>query len=234
MAILQVFVLFLTASMASAANFNIVNKCGYGVWPATLSGAGTITPAGGFYLASGASTSLSAPTGWSGRIWGRTDCSFDASGAGKCDTGDCGSLQCNPNAGGQPPVTLAEFTIGNMDFYDVSLVDGYNLPMGVNAVHGTGNCQYAGCTADLRTTCPTELVLKGQSGQTVACKSACMAFNTPEYCCTGAYGSPTTCKPTKYSQIFKTACPDAYSYAYDDESSTRTCTGSDYVVTFCP
>ena len=37
--------------------------------------------------------------------------------------------------GGQPPATLAEFTLngwGNQDYYDVSLVDGYNLQMSIH------------------------------------------------------------------------------------------------------
>ncbi|GAA0186448.1 hypothetical protein LIER_33736 [Lithospermum erythrorhizon] len=37
-----------------------------------------------------------------------------------------------------------------------------------------------------------------------------------------------------YSQLFKSACPKSYSYAYDDASSTFTCTGADYTITFCP
>ncbi|KAL2499336.1 Pathogenesis-related thaumatin superfamily protein [Abeliophyllum distichum] len=31
-----------------------------------------------------------------------------------------------------------------------------------------------------------------------------------------------------------TACPRAYSYAYDDKTSTFTCVGADYLITFCP
>lgn len=54
------------------------------------------------------------------------------------------------------------------------------------------------------------------------------------YCCTGKFGTPQACKPTAYSRIFKTACPKAYSYAYDDPSSIATCTRGNYVVTFCP
>ncbi|BFG14589.1 hypothetical protein CerSpe_008630 [Prunus speciosa] len=34
--------------------------------------------------------------------------------------------------------------------------------------------------------------------------------------------------------MFKAACPRSYSYAYDDASSTFTCTGADYTITFCP
>ena len=54
--------------------------------------------------------------------------------------------------GGEPPVTLAEFTLnggGDQDYYDISLVDGFNLPMimrvvtpyarpNMNEVHKTG------------------------------------------------------------------------------------------------
>ncbi|VAH00857.1 unnamed protein product [Triticum turgidum subsp. durum] len=35
--------------------------------------------------------------------------------------------------------------------------------------------------------------------------------------------------------VFKAACPAAYSYAYDDASSTFTCSGAaTYHITFCP
>ncbi|ONK71391.1 uncharacterized protein A4U43_C04F8060 [Asparagus officinalis] len=34
--------------------------------------------------------------------------------------------------------------------------------------------------------------------------------------------------------MFKLACPKSYSYAYDDATSTFTCVGGDYTVTFCP
>jgi hypothetical protein len=69
---------------------------------------------------------------WSGRIWARTGCTFDANGIGPCEVGDCGNkLQCN-GAGGVPPVSLAEFTIGDKDFYDVSFVDGLNVPVQVS------------------------------------------------------------------------------------------------------
>ncbi|KAE8655957.1 Pathoproteinsis-related protein 5 [Hibiscus syriacus] len=136
-----------------------------------------------------------------------------------------------------PPATLAEFTLsgaGGLDFYDVSLVDGYNLPMMV-VPHGAtgGNCSSAGCAADLNGDCPLELkVVDGSQG--VACNSACNAFGDARYCCSGAYSTPNACKPSSYSEYFKVACPTAYSYAYDDGTSTFTCAGADYVITFCP
>ncbi|KAK7367286.1 hypothetical protein VNO80_09295 [Phaseolus coccineus] len=222
-----------------SATFTIVNKCSYTVWPGILSSAGT-SPLSttGFVLQPGESNVVDVPPAWSGRLWGRTLCSQDAVGKFSCVTGDCGSgVEC---AGGNaaPPATLAEFTLngaGGLDFFDVSLVDGYNLPMIVEpqGATGGGNCTATGCVVDLNTPCPSELKVTS-SGEGVACRSACEAFDDPQYCCKGAYATPDTCKPSSYSQFFKSACPRAYSYAYDDGSSTFTCASADYTITFCP
>ncbi|KAK6127593.1 hypothetical protein DH2020_038654 [Rehmannia glutinosa] len=186
----------------------------------------------GFELPKGNSRAFQAPTGWSGRFWGRTGCTFDDSGHGSCATGDCGSGQMECNGAGATAATLVEFTLGSgsMDFYDVSLVDGYNLPVMVDVTGGSGQCVSTGCVEDLNQRCPAEL--RTEDGG--ACRSACDAFSTPEYCCKGEYGSPATCRPSMYSQMFKSACPKSYSYAYDDATSTFTCTAADYVITFCP
>ncbi|KAM7265171.1 hypothetical protein ACFE04_002854 [Oxalis oulophora] len=93
-----------------------------------------------------------------------------------------------------------------------------------------GACATTGCVEDLNIKCPNELRVDGGG----ACKSACDAFGTDEYCCSGAYNSPALCKPSMYSTVFKSACPKSYSYAYDDASSTFTCAGADYTITFCP
>ncbi|WMV18063.1 hypothetical protein MTR67_011448, partial [Solanum verrucosum] len=195
----------------------------------------------GFMLNPGQSVSVSVPTGWSGRLWGRTFCSQDSStGKFACATGDCGSgtVECS-GAGAAPPATLAEFTLngaGGLDFYDVSLVDGYNLPMLITPQGGVGNCSTTGCVVDLNGSCPNELkkMMNSLSSECVGCKSACEAFGDPKYCCSGSYATPDTCKPTEYSSFFKRACPRAYSYAYDDGTSTFTCGSADYVITFCP
>ncbi|XP_047317335.1 thaumatin-like protein 1 [Impatiens glandulifera] len=214
----------------SSATFTFLNKCDFTVWPGILGNSGLDTT--GFQLQKGHSRSLEAPPGWSGRFWGRTGCNFDGSGKGSCSTGDCGSgqIECN-GSGATPPATLAEFTLGSgsPDYYDVSLVDGFNLPM-IIETSGNGGCENTGCGANINTQCPTEL----QSENGDACRSACEAFGTPEYCCSGAFSSPATCSPSAYSQMFKAACPKSYSYAYDDASSTFTCTDTDYIITFCP
>ncbi|KAJ4831335.1 Thaumatin-like protein 1 [Turnera subulata] len=220
----------------SGATLTLINRCSYTVWPGILANAGS-SPLGstGFELPSGGSRSFQAPPNWSGRFWGRTGCTFDpTTGQGSCLTGDCSTnqIECN-GQNAKPPATLAEFTIGSstQDFYDVSLVDGYNLPMIVEPNGGSaGSCLSTGCVTDLNEKCPAEL----RDGSGEACKSACEAFGSPEYCCSGAYATPDTCRPSVYSQMFKAACPRAYSYAYDDPTSTFTCTGADYVITFCP
>ncbi|KAM3341648.1 thaumatin-like protein 1b [Capsicum galapagoense] len=236
------FALFLFITGAnSAATFTMVNKCQQTIWPGLLSNAG-IAPLSttGFALQRGESRTITVPSSWGGRFWGRTHCTEDSTGKFTCATGDCGSgkLEC---AGGNaaPPATLAEFTLdgsGGMDFFDVSLVDGYNLPMLVVPQGGTGNnCTATGCVVDLNGACPSELKVQSVGGENVACKSACEAFGQDEYCCAGAYNNPNTCKPSSYSMLFKKACPSAYSFAYDDKTSTFTCAGaSNYLITFCP
>nr|XP_027190638.1 thaumatin-like protein 1b isoform X2 [Cicer arietinum] len=211
------------------------------VWPGILSNAG-VAPLSttGFVLQSGDSKSITPPASWGGRFWGRTLCSQDSTGKFTCVTGDCnsGRLECSGN-GATPPATLAEFTLdgsGGLDFFDVSLVDGYNVPMLVVPQGGSGdNCTSTGCVGDLLSACPSELKVTSVDGkESVACKSACEAFGSAQYCCSGAYGSPNTCKPSSYSEIFKNACPRAYSYAYDDKTSTFTCeSAADYTITFC-
>lgn len=75
-----------------------------------------------------------------------------------------------------------------VSFYDVSLVDGYNLPMSVTS----DGCAKADCPVDLGPNCPAPL--KGPldaSGNAVGCKSACFANldgNQADSanCCSGA------------------------------------------------
>ncbi|XP_040381378.1 thaumatin-like protein 1 [Oryza brachyantha] len=237
---------------AQAATFTVSNQCGYTVWPGILSNAGVAPPSTtGFALSPGQTLAVSVAAAWSGRIWGRTLCGQDSSGRFTCATGDCGSgaVECS-GRGAAPPATLAEFTLGGGsgggdDFYDVSLVDGYNLPMLVAptspaAAASNGSCQVTGCVMDLNKSCPAELQVvvapSARARAVAACKSACEAFGTAQYCCSGAYAAPSTCAPTAYSRFFKGACPRAYSYAYDDATSTFTCAaaGGGYDVVFCP
>lgn len=242
-ALLSLFLLLLsTTTNPHATTFTVTNNCPTTVWPGVLSNPGKPPlPSTGFALDPSATKTLEAPPSWAGRLWARTICSTDPSGRFTCATGDCGSgtVECSGN-GAAPPATLAEFTLNGdsgLDFYDVSLVDGYNAPMLVVPQGGSGGgCGTTGCTVDVNGVCPAELKVVGaEGGNVVACKSACEAFGSPEYCCTGSFASPKTCAPTSYSQVFKSACPKAYSYAFDDQTSTFTCANaSNYLITFCP
>ncbi|CAM8971373.1 unnamed protein product [Rhodiola kirilowii] len=235
------FILFISfatifSSGVDATKFTIQNNCSYTIWPATLGGNGQLSSTG-FQLAPNASQTLNVPSNWSGRIWGRTGCATDkTTGKFTCQTADCGgNLQC-AGLGGAPPLTLIELTLGEKDFYDVSLVDGFNLPVAIAPQHGAGTgCITVECAANVLPHCPSDQATKGSNGNVIGCLNPCNVFQTPEYCCTGAHATPETCPPSDRSKIFKNLCPQAYSYAYDDKTSTFTCTGHpDYVVTFCP
>ncbi|XP_051172830.1 uncharacterized protein LOC127289095 isoform X2 [Leptopilina boulardi] len=240
-------IFFLMIAFLKAHQIKIYNNCPYTIWPGILGNPGHENfENGGFQLNSRAVHIINAPNNWAGRIWGRTNCNSQ----GRCETGDCGNkIQCN-GAGGTPPVSLPEMTFtgnGGIDYYDVSLVDGYNLPVRMVPTGGFKysnggkyDCKPAGCRTDLNPRCPSELAVKSGS-RTIACKSACLQFNNDQYCCRGAHNTSATCKsrdwPKNYPAIFKSACPDAYSYAYDDDKSTFTCRpnpATNYDITFCP
>ncbi|CAM6012723.1 unnamed protein product [Sphagnum balticum] len=220
----------------SATTFTFINACSYGVAVGLQQNTNLVLlENGGFQLPVGVTQAVIAPAGWSGRFWGRTGCNFDANGLGKCVTGDCGGvLECN-GAGGAPPATLVQVVVGDgvPDQYDVSLVNGYNLPLQIAASGGTGSCGTAGCISNLNTKCPPALQV-ANNGVVVACNSACDAFNQPQYCCKGYYSTPGTCPPTPYSEDFKSACPMAWTYAFDTVNTTYTCSGASYTITFCP
>ncbi|TEB32603.1 thaumatin-like protein [Coprinellus micaceus] len=242
------------ASAASASRtFTVHNKCSYTIWPAifTNSDVGDAKPSHptGWKAVSGSQVSFSVPDNWrAGRIWGRRGCDFSKPApAEQCLTGGCiGGLECDAKTGGGvPPATLAEFTFdGTEDWYDVSLVDGFNIPVGITNDVG---CSTSDCPVDLNSNCPDPL--KGPfdaSGNPVGCKSACLANldgnqSNSSNCCSGSHSLPGTCPSSgvSYYNYFKNKCPDAYAYAYDEASGTALfkCPSkkkADYTVTFCP
>ncbi|XWS32827.1 hypothetical protein CRYUN_Cryun22dG0023200 [Craigia yunnanensis] len=73
------------------------------------------------------------------------------------ETGDCdGRLQCNGLIG-IPPATLVQVALqgdkGKTNFYDVSLVDGYNLPVSVPTRPFPPKCTIGSCSKNLNL-CP--------------------------------------------------------------------------------
>jgi hypothetical protein len=228
---------------AGYRQITLVNAVNQTIWAATNRNAQHPIPVTGWRLAPGQSVTFTVPPGWGGRVWGRTGCSFNAAGNGHCQTGDCGGvLQCQGS--GATPATLAELTFDSfdgLDFYDVSLVDGSNLPMYINTTHRADadpisqtGCYKGACTTAVN--CPAAMQVKA-GGQVVACETACAAFGTDDYCCRGAWAGRQNCDPAKWpvdyaKLVFKDAEPYAYSYAYDD-SATMACKGGcNYRITF--
>ncbi|MGW1625002.1 thaumatin family protein [Streptomyces sp. NPDC002172] len=226
-----------TTAPAGRRLITVVNKTPQTVWAVVT---GTSAYPAGRELAPGQSLSVTVANNWGGRIWGRTGCA-DGTAAGPCASGDCTSV-CT---GGNPPTTLGEFTFdayAGMDFYDVSMVDGSNLPMYINISHTTttdpvsaSGCYQGTCTTDV--TCPKAMqALSG--GREIGCEPPCAAFGGDTYYCRGAWAGRDNCVPAKwpvdYTQVFKRAEPYAYSYSYAfDDGATMPCKGACYYrVTF--
>lgn len=79
----------------------VSNLCEDTLWPGIGTQAGTGAGTGGFELASGSSRDFMVSADWQGRVWGRTNCSFNVAGNGPanpalggaaCTTGDCGGV----------------------------------------------------------------------------------------------------------------------------------------------
>ncbi|KAK2972716.1 hypothetical protein RJ640_022157 [Escallonia rubra] len=219
-----------------STKLKLANDCRYTIWPVLASG-GETPPlsAPALALQPGESTIFSLPVSWTGKLWGRTFCTYYSSiGRPVCLTGDCGSgsPEC-ARASALPAVTIASFDLdgdGGLDLYVVSTSRGYNVGILVVPYGGSGgDCMATGCVKDVEGGCESET-----SG---ACNSTCFAFADPKYCCSGGNAPPETCKPSPYSRYFKSRCPSAYGDVYADRgNNTRrfACASANYAITFCP
>ncbi|XP_049397616.1 thaumatin-like protein [Solanum stenotomum] len=211
-------------STQADTTIEIRNNCPFTVWAAAVPGGGRPLEYGGTWKIEPDITVVSSTK--KGRIWGRTNCNFNTFGRSQCQTGDCnGLLECQGY--GTPPVTLAEYALNqfnNSDFLDISLVDGFNIPMEFSPASADECSVRIRCTADIIGQCPNELRTPG------GCNNPCTVFKTEEYCCPSV-----SCGPTNYSRFFKDRCSTSYSYPMDDSTSTFICPGgTSYKVVFCP
>ncbi|PWA36117.1 Apple-like protein [Artemisia annua] len=136
-------------------------------------------------------------------------------------------MECNGRNYTQP-VTILELDVSTTDddFYNVSLMKGFNLPMTIEPIPGD-SCLIMGCVNNLNERCPPELQLEGGGG----CKSACQLYGSPEYCCLKSI--ETNCSVTKYGRLFESACPNTVTYETND-LGIYSCRDADYTVRFCP
>jgi hypothetical protein len=191
-------------------------------------------------VAAGQAYVVGWPNKWSGRIWGRTQCT---------GTTSYTTIKCAQTGND----TLAEFTLTagmNEDWYDISLVDGFTIPTGIIQIdapwHPTasyvsggklladGQCGSPICAENLLTNCPASQQVKDGNGVVVTCKNGT---------------SPTSPAPANMIwKYFKAGCPTSYSWPFDDPQSLFTCPdfaqntaagpyspyAKDYKVVFCP
>src|ERR1700761_5322177 len=227
------FAILVPSGGALAADFTVVNKCSYpvypGIFPASYSN-------GGWQMNPNTSVNFTLPSGWIGRIWGRTGC--NSGNPAVCATGQCGGvgLQCAGTTG-VAGTSLAEFNLNanGTDWYDVSYVDGFDNPIGISVSDASCTSPNT-CSSAPVSSCSSAL----QDGPD--CLSPCTVFNSDQFCCRGAYGTEATCVVANWpaaEQSFVTdihnSCPGEYAYAYDDANGLHTCpTGANYTVTFCP
>ena len=82
----------------------VKSLCSETIYPGIVTQSGTPPTSGGFELQTGQQMNLTVGADWQGRVWGRTNCSFNSQGTGPanaggnngggsaCGTGDCGGI----------------------------------------------------------------------------------------------------------------------------------------------
>ncbi|KAK9030523.1 hypothetical protein V6N11_031948 [Hibiscus sabdariffa] len=85
---------------------------------------------------------------------------------------------------------------GKPNFYDVNLIDGYNLPVSVATRPFSLKCTIKGYSKNLNNLCPQELQVVNKNEEVVACKSACLAFDIDLFCCRNEYETPENANRT--------------------------------------
>jgi hypothetical protein len=185
----------------------IENHCAYTIWnfalpQNTFPGSVPLKIDPGQVLAVGWSDQFS------GRVWGRSEC-----------TGTGGNLKCAQTHAD----SLAEWTLTRgmaSDWYDVSLVDGFTIPMGIIQMDAPftlsgayvsggklgpdGICGSPICAADLNANCPAAQQQKDAMGKVVGCTN-------------GLKG------PSPGTKYFKDGCPTSYTWDFDDPQSLFRC-----------
>jgi len=242
-------------------NIEFHNRCDHDVWVQPLTNAQGPPLGGGIQrLNVGGYYNYAIPNdGWGGRFWPKINC--DGQGH-NCEFGQ--SVDPCPDGGCHPPAeTKVEFFFPPLNngydvWYDISLVDGYSLPVEIIPSVQQGTCVTTDCAVSLDR-CPYNENDVGdlrinKNGRTVACLSPCKRWNYPypfglglpedQYpgvmlCCPTPPIWPEECRGgpvihTQYVQLIHRDCPTAYSYAYDDEAGLHNCPNDvSFRVTFC-
>jgi hypothetical protein len=129
------------------------------------------------------------------RLWPKLGCDATGHACSVGDNGEGGGTPCGPT-GCEPPfdskfeVTFADTATSVQSYYDLSLVDGYTLPLSVTplgAGANTGSCTASDCSTLTPDSCPASeqdgLDLRvpdpADASKTIACLAPCKAWNYP-------------------------------------------------------
>lgn len=226
-----------TLSLGSTASANrsitVVNNCRDVIWPGLFSQAGSAS-SGGFELHPQEQQVVNVTNDWDGRMFARQGCVFNSTMAA-CQVCNCGPDMACPGSN-QPPCSLGEWNMNgyaNQTFFDMSLVDGFNVGISIHAVQANVTPVCNSHLDDFG--CPPGLKRYDADGNYEACWSFCAYSQMSVFCCTGSYDSPQSCRVHGSARTAKHHCPDAYTWPFDDKTSTFTVPSSnDFVVHFCP
>jgi hypothetical protein len=233
---------------AQTARLRVVNRCARTIWIAHSS---NLTTDQDLALATGAFHDYDIPAAGlaSVRFWPKLGCDASGHACAVGDNGEGGGAPCGPH-GCEPPfdskfeATFAATTSADATWYDLSLVDGYTLPLAVKPIGpgvGTGSCVASDCSTLTLDACPAQdqdgLDLRvadpADPSKTIACLSPCKAWNYPapygegkpesqdpglHLCC------PTPIDPATGNCTIANACmtPDACRAAADPASVVHT------------
>ncbi|HEY5955330.1 MAG TPA: thaumatin family protein [Polyangiaceae bacterium] len=120
--------------------------------------------------------------------------------------------------------SLAEFTFNtdfyDMDWYNISYVDAYNLPLAILPA-ARPKCRQLSCPEDFLSTCPAAGQYRDADGNLAACVS------------------PNRDDPKNPVALLFEQCDDAYAWSGDDQNGTDKspmigCEVEDFDIVFCP
>lgn len=95
----------------------VTNYCSDTIYPGVVTQSGDGPQNTGFELSSGSNYSQTVSENWQGRVWGRTNCTFNSqgtaqSGSNACGSGDCnGALECMVTVSAWNFISLNQFDL---------------------------------------------------------------------------------------------------------------------------
>ncbi|GAA5865507.1 hypothetical protein JCM8547_001270 [Rhodosporidiobolus lusitaniae] len=238
-------------SVFASRTLKVINKCSYNVWPAVSPFSNqeeAYADSKAWVMTSGSTKSVTLPSTFTGRIWGRRGCVSQTDGTLVCVTGACANNAAECQDGELGTGTALELRLqwsnnGQYDVIDLQNGGGFSSPVSVEPE--ADGCSKITCEPPLSTCPDDQLKLQDSYGVTLGCMSACYAGvgDSAVQCCSGDYNNADSCTPDliTYYDYFKTPCESSYAYFQDSRAGQETvdflCASSGdpgFTFTFCP